>query len=228
MTTQNAVRTPGWRIHEEFERVSTEIVTRAAHIPVAVVGDVSNRLFSFSAGFDNYSHAATGFAGPAFTVKVRPGDNLFLHKALDIAHPGDVIVCDAGGEEQNAILGEMMGRYAASRGIAAIIINGAIRDRKGLATLPIPVYARGVTPNGPWKSGPGEIGYPVVVGGVAIASGDLLIGDDDGVIVMPREDAASVIDKAEAHHQVEMTWADQISRQVWPRGWVDEAIQSQS
>lgn len=220
--------TPGWRIHTGFARIPKEVAARAAQVPVAVIGDVSNRLFCLSAGFDNYSRAARGFAGPAFTVKVRPGDNLFLHKALDIALPGDVIVCDAGGAQENAILGEMMGRYAASRGIGAIVINGAIRDRAGLASLPIPVYALGVTPNGPWKSGPGEIGCPVVTGGVAIAPGDLVVGDEDGVIILPRQDASTVIERAEAHHRVEMTWADQISRHAWPRGWVDQAIAAQS
>ncbi|MFG1419888.1 RraA family protein [Xanthobacter sp. V0B-10] len=215
---------PGGRISLNFERISTEVVATAKGIPVAVVGDVSNRLFSFPDGFRNYSEAAPAFAGPAFTVRVRPGDNLFLHKALDTALPGDVIVCDAGGALENAILGEMMGRYAASRGIAAIIIDGAIRDRAGLASLPIPVFARGVTPNGPWKSGPGEIGYPVSAGGLSVASGDLVIGDADGVLVLPRADAPQVIADARKHAEVEHQWAVQIREGTWPRGWVDEAL----
>lgn len=218
---------PGWRIQTSFERVSPDLIAKAANIPVAVIGDVSNRLFCFSAGFINYSEVALGFAGPAFTVKVRPGDNLFLHKALDIAQPGDVIICDAGGAGENAILGEMMGRYAATKGIAAIVINGAIRDRKGLASLSIPVYAKGVTPNGPFKSGPGEIGYPVVVGGVSVNSGDLVVGDEDGVIILPRELAAPVTELAEKQSGLEEVWAEQISRQEWPRGWVDAALTAQ-
>ncbi|MFC3338344.1 hypothetical protein [Paracandidimonas soli] len=224
----NKNATPGWRINTEFQRISADVVSKAAAIPVAVIGDVSNRLFCFSAGFDNYSKTALGFAGPALTVKVRPGDNLFLHKALDIALPGDVVICDAGGADETAILGEMMGRYGASRGIAAIIINGAIRDRKGLASLPIPVYARGVTPNGPWKSGPGEIGHPIVAGGVSVTPGDLVVGDEDGVIILPREDAAMVIEKAEAQHRLEMVWADQIAKREWPRNWVDAEINAQA
>ena len=216
--------TIGNRIHTGFERVAPELIATARRLPVAVIGDVSQRLYSFHAGFSNHSRAALTFAGPAFTVRVRPGDNLFLHKALDIAQPGDVVVCDAGGALQNAIVGEMMGRYAASRGIAAIIIHGAVRDRAGLATLGIPVYGLGVTPNGPYKSGPGEIGHPVAVGGVSIASGDLVVGDEDGVIALPRADAADVIAKAQAHHLVEERWADEIRRGAWPRGWVDQAI----
>lgn len=219
-----SVQQTGLRINSDFTRVPSEIIEQAHKIPVAVIGDVSHRLFSFPGGFQNYSRKALKFAGTALTVKVRPGDNLFLHKALDIALPGDVIVCAAGGEIQNAILGEMMGRYAVSRGIAAIIIDGAIRDRAGLAELPIPVYARAVTPNGPWKSGPGEIGYPVSVGGLSAVSGDLIVGDEDGVIVLPQADAADVIVKAQIHADVEAQWARQITDKVWPRGWVDDAI----
>jgi RraA family protein len=214
----------GNRIHTNFDRIAPAVVAAARHLPVAVIGDVSNRLYSFHGGYQNYSLKSTSFAGPAFPVRVRPGDNLFLHKLLDIALPGDVVVCDAGGALDNAILGEMMGSYAASRGIAAIIINGAIRDRAGLAELGIPVYARGVTPNGPWKSGPGEVGYPVAVGGLSVAPGDLVVGDEDGVLVLPRADAALIIEKAQAHHKVEALWADQIATGTWPRGWVDQAI----
>lgn len=214
----------GWRINTDFERVSKELIAKANDIPVAVIGDVSNRLFSFPGGFQNFSKTASTVAGPALTVKVRPGDNLFLHKALDLASPGDIVVVDAAGALENAILGEMMGRYAASRGIAGIIIDGAIRDRAGLATLPIPVYARGVTPNGPWKSGPGQIGYPITAGGVAIASGDLIVGDEDGIIVLSRADAEAVIQQALEHVSVEAKWAQQIADNNWPRGWVDEAI----
>lgn len=215
---------PGLRINTSFQRTSAALASTARNIPVAVIGDVSHRLFSFPGGFQNYSQKALRLAGPAFTVKVRPGDNLYLHKALDIAQPGDIVVVDAGGALQNAILGEMMGRYAASRGIAGIVIDGAIRDRAGLANLPIPVYARGVTPNGPWKSGPGEVGYPIAAGGVAVAPGDLIVGDEDGLIVLPRADAQAVIARAQAHAEVEIQWARQITEKTWPRGWVDEAI----
>ncbi|MBP1318293.1 RraA family protein [Herbaspirillum sp. 1130] len=214
----------GARISPDFERVSKQIIEVARGIPAAVIGDVSHRLFSFRAGFQNYSKKALTLAGPAFTVKVRPGDNLFLHKALDIAQPGDIIVCDAGGALENAIIGEMMGRYAESRGIAGIIIDGATRDAAGLATLPIPVYARGLTPNGPWKSGPGQIGYPVAAGGVVVNAGDLVVADEDGVIVLPKADAEAIIEIAKKHVHTEEKWAEQIRNKEWPRGWVDDAI----
>ncbi|MDR1934797.1 MAG: RraA family protein [Candidatus Accumulibacter sp.] len=220
MTTEQL----GFRINASFERVPDELSKSACTIPVAVIGDVAQRIFSLSGGLENYSRKALRFAGPALTVKVRPGDHLFLHKALDIAMPGDIVVCDAGAALENAILGENMGRYAVSRGIAGIVIDGAIRDRAGLAGLSIPVYARGVTPNGPWKSGPGEIGYPVAVGGVAIAPGDLVVGDEDGVIVLPRAEAQAVIARAQARVEVEARSARQITEKAWPRAWIDQAI----
>lgn len=214
----------GNRIRTEYSTVTRDLVERAAVIPVAVIGDVSHRLFSLPGGFQNYSEAAGSFSGPALTVRVRPGDNLFLHKALDLAKPGDVVVVAAGGALENALLGEMMGNYAHSRGVKAIVIDGAIRDVAGLAALPIPVIARGVTPNGPYKTGPGEIGYPVALGSVVVQSGDLVVGDGDGVIVLPREDAQFVIGKAEKQREVESVWARQIAAREWPRGWVDDAI----
>lgn len=215
----------GTRISLDFARVSQQVINVARDIPVAVIGDVSHRLFSFHAGFQNYSRKALRVAGPAFTVKVRPGDNLFLHKALDIAQPGDVIVCDAGGALENAIIGEMMARYAESRGIAGVIIDGATRDIAGLSSLSIPVYARGVTPNGPWKSGPGQIGYPVATGGVSVSAGDLVVADEDGVIILPRADAEAIVDIALQHVHTEEKWAEQIRDKQWPRAWVDQAIE---
>ena len=124
-------------------------------------------------------------AGPALTVKTRPGDNLMLHKALDLAEPGDVIVVDAGGDLTNAIIGEIMSGYAASRGLGGIVINGAIRDAGALRRASFPVYAAGVTHRGPYKDGPGEINVPIAIDGMVIEPGDLIVGDEDGVLVRP-------------------------------------------
>jgi RraA family protein len=214
----------GLRIDMDYERVDESLLERARKIPVAVIGDVSRRLQCFSAGFIQYG-ARKKCAGPALTVKVRPGDNLMLHKAIDLAKPGDVLVVDAGGEMRTAILGAMMSSYARTRGIAALVVDGAIRDVEELAALDIGVVARGATPNGPFKSGPGEIGYPICCGGVSVASGDLIAADLDGVLVVPRSEAASIIPKAEDVQALEHTWEKAIAAGTWPRGWVDEALQ---
>lgn len=213
----------GLRINTDFNRVDTALVERAKKIPVAVIGDVSRRLQCFGGGFTQYG-AKKRFVGPALTVKVRPGDNLMLHKALDLAQPGDVLVIDAGGALNTAIFGAMMASYAVTRGIEALVLDGVIRDVEELAALDLGVVARGATPNGPYKTGPGEIGYPIACGGLSIAPGDLIAGDMDGVLVLPRADAASIIPLAEDAHALEKTWEIAIASKTWARGWVDEAL----
>ena len=213
----------GLRINMDYERVDAKLVARARAVPVAVVGDVANRLQAFAAGYVQYGRIKK-FAGPALTVRVRPGDNLFLHKALDLASAGDVVVVDAGGAMNTAILGAMMSNYAKTRGIEALVVDGAIRDVEELAALDLAVVARGATPNGPFKSGPGEIGYGVACGGLSISPGDLLIGDQDGVLVVPREQAASILALAEKKFKLEQAWEVEIAEGRWDRSWVDEAL----
>lgn len=213
----------GLRIRTDSPRVDAALVERARKLPVAILGDASHRLQAFPAGFSAYG-GRKKFGGPALTVRVRPGDNLFLHKALDLAQPGDVVVVDAGGALQTAILGAMMANYAKSRGIEALVVDGAIRDVDELARLDYPVVARGATPNGPFKSGPGEIGFPIACGGLSIASGDLVAGDCDGTLVVPREQLAGIIGPAEEKHRMEQVWEREIQEGRWDRRWVDEAL----
>src|SRR3546814_3234911 len=111
-------------------------------------------------------HAGGVMAGPALTVKTRPGDNLMVHRALDIADPGDVIVVDAGGDLTNAIIGELMLAFAEHKRLGGIVINGAIRDYAALRAGRFPVFAAGVTHRGPYKDGPGELNVPVAIDGM--------------------------------------------------------------
>lgn len=215
--------TVGLRVHTGFPRVTTAVIGMAASLPVSVVGDASNRLQCLPAGFRHYG-ARRKFAGPALTVRVRAGDNLLLHKALDLAQPGDVVVCDAGDEMRSAIMGALMARYATSRRISAVVISGAIRDVDELKELNIAVVARGSTPNGPFKSGPGEVGFPIACAGVIVSPGDLVIGDGDGVLVLPREGAAEIVGRAAEIAKLETQWASQIDDGTWPREWVNESL----
>jgi len=213
----------GMRINTEWPRVEKALVDRYRAVPAAVIGDAVHRLQAFAAGFTAYG-GRKKFAGPAFTVRVRPGDNLFVHRALDLASPGDVIVVDAGAALNTAIIGSMMSRYARTRGIEAIVIDGAIRDVDELEAMDFAVVARGATPNGPHKSGPGEIGFPIAAGGLSIAPGDLLVGDRDGVVLIPRAEAAKVIDMAAARYQAEQRLEKDIDAGRWDRGFVEEAL----
>lgn len=213
----------GLRINTEWPRVEKALVDRYRAVPAAVIGDAVHRLQAFTAGFTAYG-GRKKFAGPAFTVRVRPGDNLFVHRALDLASPGDVVVVDAGASLNTAIIGAMMSRYARTRGIEAIVIDGAIRDVDELEAMDFAVVARGATPNGPHKSGPGEIGFPIAAGGLSIAPGDLLVGDRDGVVVIPRAQAAAVIGMAEARYQAEQRLEKDIDAGRWDRSFVEEAL----
>jgi regulator of RNase E activity RraA len=163
-------------------------------------------------------HGGGRMAGPALTVKTRPGDNLMVHKALQLAVPGDVIVVDAGGDLTNAIIGEIMVGDAVLRQLGGIVINGAIRDAGALRAGDFPVFAAGVTHRGPYKDGPGEIN------GMVIEPGDLVIGDDDGLLCVPYAEAANLLAAAQAKQEVEARMVAGIADGSYDRGWVDATL----
>ena len=146
-------------------------------------------------------------------------DNLVVHRALDLAEPGDVLVVDSGGFLERAILGEIMGRYAVTRELAALVVDGAVRDAEGLAAGPMPVFALGINHLGPYKDGPGEIHGPVQVGGM-VRDGDVVVGDGDGVVVIPHERAAEVVARGQAGLRDEEEQFAQIAEGTLDRAWV--------
>lgn len=195
--------TLGFRIMPRTESVDSETVEQYRHLPVANVSDVMGRMTSGGSRLRPL-HASGWLGGPALTVKARPGDNLLLHMALNLAEPGDVITVDAGGDVTNALFGEMMLKTAEKRGVAGIIIDGAIRDLAVISAGNFPVYAAGVTHRGPYKDGPGEINVPISINGMVIHPGDLVIGDEDGLLCVPSRDAQAVLQGAKAKHQAEI------------------------
>ncbi|MDZ7283253.1 RraA family protein [Sphingomonas sanguinis] len=213
----------GFRILPVEQRIDAELVSRFAALPVANVSDAMSRMTAGGASL-RPMHAGGVLAGPAVTVKARPGDNLMLHKALDIAEPGDVVVVDAGGDLTNALIGELMTAYAESRGIAGIVIWGAIRDAATIRANAFPVFAAGVTHRGPYKDGPGEVNVPIAIEGMVIRPGDLLLGDDDGLVCVPIADAEQVLKTASAKHAAETAQMEKIRRGENPRAWVDETL----
>jgi len=131
-------------------------------------------------------HRLTGvMAGRALTVRTRGGDNLYIHKALEMVRPGDVIVVDGGGDVTRALIGEIMTSIAASRGAAGFVLDGAIRDAGAMSRSDFPCFARAATHRGPYKNGPGEINVPISVGGMIVNPGDIIVGDDDGIVAFP-------------------------------------------
>lgn len=213
----------GFRIFPLEHRVDQQWVEKFRDVPVANVSDVMSRM---SAGGVSLRpmHAGGVLSGPAFTVKTRAGDNLMVHKALAMAAPGDVIVVDAGGDLTNAIIGEIMTATAEARGLAGIVIHGAIRDAGTLGKSTFPVYAGGVTHRGPYKDGPGEINVPISLNGMVINPGDLILGDEDGLLCVPKEDAASVYEASHTKHLLEELMLSDISVGKLDTAWIDETL----
>jgi len=214
----------GFSVQPIERRVSAELARKFRSLPVANVSDCMSRLTGGGPRLRPY-HGEGMLAGPAFTVKTRPGDNLMVHKALDIASPGDVVVVDAGGDLTNSIVGEIMITYAMSRGLAGLVINGSIRDSDALRRLTFPVYAAGVTHRGPMKSGPGEIGRAIAFEGMVIEPGDLIIGDGDGVLCVPFDEVEEVYQAAAAKKKTEdKILADLKAGGSMDRAWIDIAL----
>lgn len=213
----------GFRVSSRSRRVSVETVEKFRDLPVANVSDVMHRLPGGGHAL-RPRHGGGKLAGPALTVRTRPGDNLMVHKALDMAEPGDVIVVDAGGDLTNAIIGELMIAYAQKRGVAGFVINGAVRDVGSIAEGAFPVFAAGISHRGPYKDGPGEVNVAIAIDGMVIEPGDLMLGDEDGVIAVPCEAVDAVHAAAVRKHEAETAQMAAIAASTNDRTWVDATL----
>lgn len=212
-------------LYPEAPPVNEELVERLRALRTSLVSDVFGR-WSGAPGVNLICGLEPGgaVAGPAFTVRTRPGDNLVLHKALDMAPAGSIVVVDGGGATDRALLGGLMGLYAAQRGVAAIVIDGAVRDRSAMAESAPPIFARGISQLGPYKDGPGDLRGPISIGGLVVETGDLIIGDEDGVAVVPLARAEAIICAAEHKHLAELEEQEHILAGTWDRSWIDERL----
>jgi RraA family protein len=213
----------GFQICKRTRKVGADIVAKFRELPVANISDSMSRMTAAGAKLRPI-HTGGVLAGPAFTVKTRPGDNLMVHKALDIAEPGDIVVVDGGGDLTNSLIGEMMTAHAQQRGIAGIVIYGAIRDYDTLHAGNYPIFAAGVTHRGPYKDGPGEINVPIAIDGMVIEPGDLVVGDGDGLVCVPYEQTAEVLKATQAKHAAELKQIEAIKAGKSDRAWVDAAL----
>jgi RraA family protein len=183
-------------IIREFDRVPAAVVRQAAAFQPAILADIAGRRGALH-GRIQALRPRMKVAGTAFTVEVRPGDNLMIHAAMSMARPGDVLVVDGKGDLTAALMGTIMITACRQLGIAGVVIDGAVRDTLEIDAMDFPVFAAGANPNGPTKACPGRIGHPVTVGGVTVHPGDFIIGDADGVVVVEREKIASLLPLAE-------------------------------
>ena len=213
----------GLRILQRRRAVDLALARQFLDVPVANVSDCMARM---TAGGPRLRpmHSGGRMAGPALTIKTRPGDNLMIHKALQLAVPGDILVVDGGGDLTNALIGEIMTGDAILQKLGGIVINGAIRDADWIAERDFPVFAAGVTHRGPYKDGPGEINVPIAIDGMVIEPGDLVIGDGDGLLCVPFDQVESLLAAAHAKQEVEAKMVADIEAGTLDRSWVDATL----
>ena len=179
---------PGMRINKSFSRPDSKLIELFRDVPAANIADVTARLFAMDARLSPMGKAKR-LLGPALTVRSSMADNFIFHKALSLAQPGDIIVVNACGDMNYSVCGDVMYRYAISRGVGGFVVDGCIRDLDFLLEHDFPVYAVGATPRGPYKNPVGEINTDIACGGQVVHPGDIIVGDIDGIVVIPKQDA---------------------------------------
>lgn len=213
----------GYRIYPSKRYVSQELVNAYWEIPSSIVSDGMEKMFAMDSAIRPF-HPKPKFVGHALTIHCPPGDNLVLQKAIEMAEPGDVLIMNAGGNTTQAPVGEIVVSNCIRKGVAGLIIDGAIRDSDILPTLAIPVFAKGVTHRGCYKDGPGEINVTIACGGVVVRPGDLVVGDHDGVVIVPYEEAKGLLPKLIKMVEKEEQLLEQIRNNTVDRSWVDQEL----
>ncbi|MDS0297921.1 4-carboxy-4-hydroxy-2-oxoadipate aldolase/oxaloacetate decarboxylase [Halogeometricum sp. S1BR25-6] len=183
-------------VEHDVDRPDSDVVAAFEDVPSTIVSDVTGNVgLTMDSGI-RPAYDGVEMAGTAVTVNASPGDNLIIHKAITMTEPGDVLVIDCNGYTETGHLGELMCTSCQANDLSGIIIDGAYRDSREIAEMEFPVYGRGINPQGPLKQDPGSINVTVSCGGVSVDPGDIVIGDDDGVAVIPQEGAEDVLERS--------------------------------
>lgn len=190
-TAMNALH---YRILPQREKISPTLVELFSDLPVADICDALGRNAALPSAIKPLGVAR--LLGTAYTVNLPAGENLLLYYAVDNARPGDVLAVACAGYEERAVCGEIMAALARERGLAGFVVDGAVRDAETLRAMDFPVYARAISPNGPYKDGCGEINAPIAMGNAVIRPGDILVGDADGLVAVDRDEAEAVVARA--------------------------------
>jgi RraA family protein len=220
---------PGFRYRTDFERPQESIIMAFKHLMnetgclTGNVGDCLGRGAAMDSRIKGFSPGMK-VVGPALTVKVPPTDNLMIHKALTLVKPGDVIIIDGGGDHSWALLGFLIVRTAMKLGVSGMVVDGAVRDAAEIRRVGFPLFAAGVSPNGPFKEGPGEINYPIQCGGQVVRPGDLIVADDDGVVVVKGDQAEECIHKVKEVMEREKKRLAEIESGITTRPGLDEIM----
>lgn len=222
MTSYNQVQV-GFRIHGDWERPSPKLLAKFNSASSAQVADAMLRFGALDTELRPLWPAGH-ITGVALTVWCRSGDNLMMHKSLALAQEGDILVINTQDNRRNSGFGELMANTAVRVGVRAVIVDGTVRDVEALEELDLPVYARGTSPTGCDKDGPGEIGGAIACGGVAVRSGDIVVADRDGITVVPLKDAEEVAQRAQAQIAREEKRLDEIREGILFRPEIDEIL----
>lgn len=218
------------RVVVGVERPDDEVLKRFTRIWAATACDVMARHGAMTSSIQPID-TSVRVVGSALTVRCFPGDNISVHKALQIARTGDVLVIDAGGAANVAMIGHNMALAAMRKGVVGVVTNGAIRDRLLLQKENFPVFCGGITPRSAQKNTPGPVNVEVEVGGVVVCPGDVVIGDGDGVVVVPLASAADVVAACEHAQDMEAQQADDIRNGAAPLAilsgdsWLDDSLE---
>lgn len=198
-------------------------------LPAAVVADCMSRLPALSSDIKLMSAPKNPvMCGLALTVKARPGDNLMLHQAIDMCGKNDVIIMSNERDRSQSVMGEIMTTYARYKGAEGVVLDAPIRDIAGISKMDFHMYAAGHTPGGPFRSGPGEINTPIACGNIHVSPGDIVLGDADGVIIIPRQDAKRILDDARDYHKTDDHNFHLAQNGALERGWVEELLTANS
>lgn len=211
------------RITRNFERSAKEMIASFADVPTGPIVDAMGRRGALDGSIRPLTRR-TQFCGSALTVWTVPRDNLAPYAALKFAHPGDVLVVATGGADEVSVLGDIAIGMARNAGIVALVTDGLVRDLEGIEKVGIPVFARGLSPNSPFKNGPGEIGGTIALGRSSISAGDIILGDGDGVVAIPRIEAEGVRTNLEAVKSKEREMEAKVAAGAAVPDWLDGVL----
>jgi len=214
--------TVGIAIHPRKDAFEAGIVALTG-LATSVVSDVLGRTIG-AVNILPVNKSSVSVCGNAVTVSVRAGDNLFIHKALQMLRPGDVLVVDGGGDISRALFGEIMMTVAKSKGAIGCVFDSAIRDVDAFEKHQFPCWARGVNMRGPYKDGPGSINIPISIGGMVINPGDIILGDCDGIIALSPEIALEAARLGKEKESAERKTIQSILDGQYNDAWVDVAL----
>jgi len=216
----------GFKVCTSIDRSCSDLAKQFMNYPTGVIADCMSRFGAMNGDIKQMSRRGIKLGGVAVTVSTRVGDNLMLHKAIDIAQEGDIIVISNEMGRNRSLLGDIIIKMCINKGVSGIVVDGPIRDIEEIYKLNFPIYATGTNPNGPYKDGPGEVNYSISCGGVRVNPGDIICGDDDGVLVIPFREAKELLLKVVDYAKKDAKKAADAEKGLSDRSWVDVTLQN--